>query len=135
MGEHFIYARLSPRHKRLYALHQMLLFLTIFAMGAIAISVTNPVIVAVEDKLSVTIGAMVGGIVIILAFANRIKSIIKVKFVAFLITWVILLSLSHVMETLIYTVGLVLIPLAIDDLILLPIWRNVWYNQYYERKA
>ena len=130
MGEHFVYWKLSPRHKRLYALHQILLFLSIALMGYIAIKITDPVIIEVEDKLSVTIGAMVGLLVIILAFANRIKSVLKVKFVAFLITWVLLLSLSHVMETLIYTVGLVLIPLAIDDLILLPIWRNVWYNQY-----
>lgn len=128
--QQFVYWKLSPKHKRLYALNQILLFASIALMGYIAISVTNPVIVERQDKMSVTIGAMVGLVVIILAFANRIKAILKVKFVAFLIAWVILVSLSKVMETLIYTVGLVLIPLAIDDLILLPIWRNVWYNQY-----
>jgi len=75
-------------------------------------------------------GATLGISIMILAFFNRLKSLLKIKFVAFLIAWVLLFSLQMIMSTLIWSIGLVLIPLMIDDLIILPLWKNLWYNTY-----
>lgn len=128
--EDFKYIKLSKKHKKLFVLHQVLLFLTIVVMAWIAVSITDPKVVDSSDKMSLTIGGSLAVGVVILAFFNRLKSLLKIKFVAFLITWVLLFSLNMIMVTLIWAIGLVLIPLMIDDLVLLPLWKNVWYNNY-----
>lgn len=128
--EKFMFSRLSPKHKKRFILHQLLLFTSLIVLTIVAIKITNPVIIEREDQMSLSIGAFVGLFVLILAMTNRIKSLIKIKFVVFLTMWILLLSLQVVMDTLLWTIGLNLIPLMIDDIVLLPIWRNVWYNQY-----
>lgn len=101
-------------------------------MTVIAVNKTDPHISTDADRMSfsIGIGAMIGLGVMAIAFMNRLKSLLKVKFFVFLVMWVLLSSLDMVMDTLIWTIGLVLIPLMIDDLIMLPIWRNIWYNNY-----
>lgn len=128
--EKFMFSKLNATHKKRFVLHQLLLFTSLIVLTIIAIKITNPVIIEREDQMSLSIGAFVGIFVLILAMTNRIKSLIKIKFVVFLTIWIILLSLQVVMDTLLWTIGLNLIPLMIDDIVILPIWRNVWYNQY-----
>lgn len=128
--EKFMFSKLNATHKKRFVLHQLLLFTSLIVLTIVAIKITNPVIIEREDQMSLSIGAFVGIFVLILAMTNRIKSLIKIKFVVFLTIWIILLSLQVVMDTLLWTIGLNLIPLMIDDIVILPIWRNVWYNQY-----
>jgi hypothetical protein len=130
MTEQFRFSRLSIKHKKWFIIHQISLLTALIVLTYIAVAVTNPVIIEREDKMSVSVGAFVGIFIFLLAFTNRIKSWIKIKFVMFLVIWILLLSLQLVMDTMIWAIGLNLIPLMIDDMILLPIWRNVWYNQY-----
>jgi hypothetical protein len=130
MGENFIFWKLSSKHKKWFVIHQLLLFLTIVAMILIAVKVTNPKITDIDDKMSLTVGGMIGFMVMILAFTNRLKSLLKIKFVAFLVIWLLLFSFNKIIDTMIWTVGLSLIPLAIDDMILCPIWKRVWFNNY-----
>ena len=96
----------------------------------IAIAKTNPVLATRDEKMSVTLGVFVGLIVMILVIFQFIKSIMKLKFLMFLIAWIILMSLQPIMDTLIWSIGLNIIPLAIDEIIFRPIWESVWYNQY-----
>lgn len=128
--EKFMFSKLNATHKKRFVLHQLLLFTSLIVLTIVAIKITNPMIIKREDQMSLSIGAFVGIFVLILAMTNRIKSLIKIKFVVFLTIWIILLSFQVVMDTLLWTIGLNLIPLMIDDIVLLPIWRNVWYNQY-----
>lgn len=130
LPEKFMFSKLNATHKKRFVLHQLLLFTSLIVLTIIAIKITNPVIIEREDQMSLSIGAFVGIFVLILAMTNRIKYLIKIKFVVFLTIWIILLSLQVVMDTLLWTIGLNLMPLMIDDIVLLPIWRNVWYNQY-----
>ena len=130
MNDQFRFSRLSLKHKKWFVIHQVSLLITLLVMTYVAVSVTNPVIIERDVKMQLSVGAFVGIFVFILAFTNRIKSWIKIKFVMFLVIWILLLSLQVVMDTMIWAIGLNLIPLMIDDLILIPIWRNVWYNQY-----
>lgn len=130
MTENFKFAKLSAHHKKLYVLHQSALMIVLGGLAYLGVRITNPELVTVGEKMSITVGALVGGFVLILAYANRLKGLLKVKFIAFGLTWVLLSSLQSIMPTLIMTTGLVLVPMMIDDLILVPIWRNVWYNQY-----
>ena len=130
MNENFRFSVMSAQHRKLYVIHKLIIFLLIIGSVFSAVEITNPVIVTTEERLSISIGALVGSIVVMLAIVNRIKSLFKVKFLTFLVTWILLFSLTKVIDTLVWSIGLVLIPLAIDDLILLPFWRNVWYNNY-----
>ena len=101
-------------------------------MTIFAINKTDPSISTDAQKwsLSIGIGTMVALGVMAIAFMNRLKSLLKVKFFVFLVMFVLLSSLNMIMDTLLWTTCLVLIPLMLDDLILIPIWRSIWYNQY-----
>jgi hypothetical protein len=99
-------------------------------MAGIALAITDPKVIDPSDKISLTIGVTIVLAVVGLAFLNRLKSLLKIKFVVFLIAFIILFSLQMIMTTLIWTIGLVLIPLMIDDLIIVPLWNNLWYNTY-----
>jgi len=132
MGDDFRFTKLSSTHKKYFILYQLLLFVFIALMTIIAINKTDPSISTDSQKMSLSLGmgTMIGLGIMAIAFMNRLKSLLKVKFFVFLVMFVILSSLNMIMATLIWTIGLVLIPLMIDDLILLPIWRNIWYNNY-----
>ena len=130
MVRHFSFSLLEWRHKKWYILQKMMIFLLIGLMTYIAIWKTNPVLATREEKMSVTMGVVVGVFVMILVIFQFIKSIVKLKFLMFLIAWIILMSLQPIMQTLIWSIGLNIIPLAIDEIIFKPIWESVWYNQY-----
>jgi len=130
MFEQFTFSKLTSKHKKLFVLHQSLLFATIGGLTYAGIKITNPVIVSTEGQMTLTICAIVGILVGILAYSNRLKGLLKIKFVGFAIAFVLLYSLQAIMPTLIWTIGMIITPLMVDDLILLPIWKNVWYNNY-----
>lgn len=130
MVRHFSFSLLEWRHKKWYILQKMMIFLLIGLMTYIAIWKTNPVLATRDEKMSVTMGVVVGVIVMLLVVFQFIKSIVKFKFLMFLIAWIILMSLQPIMQTLIWSIGLNIIPLAIDEIIFKPIWESVWYNQY-----
>ena len=126
----FSFTLLEWRHKKWYLLQKILIFALIGLMTYIAIAKTNPVLVTRDEKMSVTMGVVVGVFVMILVIFQFIKSIVKLKFLMFLIAWIILMSLQPIMSTLIWAIGLNIIPLAIDEIIFRPIWESVWYNHY-----
>ena len=130
MNDNFRFTALNAKHKKWFIIHQISLLALIGIMVYIAVLKTNPNIVESSDKISLTIGGSLGLMIFILAFFNRLKNLLKIKFIVFLITWVLLFSLQMIMTTLIWTIGLVLIPLMIDDLFLIPLWKNLWYNVY-----
>lgn len=134
MTDNFKFAQLSSKHKKWFILHQATLFTTVGGLTYAGIKITNPEILTANDQMSLTIGAIVGILIGILAYSNRLKSLIKIKFMAFAIAWVLLYSLQAIMPTLIWTIGLVITPLMVDDLILVPVWNNLWYNNY-ERQS
>jgi len=130
MNDNFLFSVLSAHHKKVFVIHKLIVFALIIMAVFSAIKITNPVIYSDTDRVSLVIGVMVGALVGVMAMLNRIKTLFKVKFVAFLIIWLLLLCFNMIIDTLIWSIGLVLIPLSLDDLIFLPFWRNVWYNDY-----
>ncbi len=128
--DNFLFSVLSAHHKKVFVIHKLIVFALIILAVFSAIKITNPVIYSDTDRVSLVIGVLVGAMVGVMAMLNRIKTLFKVKFVAFLIIWLLLLCFNMIIDTLIWSIGLVLIPLSIDDLIFLPFWRNVWYNDY-----
>jgi membrane-associated HD superfamily phosphohydrolase len=127
----FSFSLLEWRHKKWYLLQKMIIFAMIGLMTYLAIVKTNPVLATRDEKMSVSMGVVVGLIVMMFVVFQWIKSIIvKHKFLMFLIAWIILMSLQPIMDTLIWSIGLNIIPLAIDEIIFRPIWESIWYNNY-----
>jgi hypothetical protein len=126
----FRFSVLSWKHKKWYIFNQIFLFASIFLMTFIAVKHTNPVLFTREEKMSVSMGVVIGVLVLFFILSKLMKNIAKTKFLVLFLAWIILMALQPVMSTLIWTIGLNVIPLAINDLILLPIWQNVWYNNY-----
>lgn len=128
--EKFKFAKLNKKHKKWFIAYQVILYVVILLMALTSVLITNPDIVKPSDQISLTFGAILTLIVLVAVVSNRLKILFKIRFVAFLMLFLILLSFGIIYETLIWAVGLELIPLFIDDLIIIPKWRSVWYNNY-----
>jgi hypothetical protein len=126
----FSFSLLQWKHKKWFLIQKMVIFIMIGLMTYLAIFKTNPVLATRDEKMSVTMGVVVGVIVMLLVVFQFIKSIVKLKSLMFLIAWIILMSLQPIMDTLIWSIGLNIIPLAIDEIIFRPIWESIWYNHY-----
>lgn len=130
MFDGFVFQKLTTKHKWLFRLYQVGLFGTIAGLTYGGIVWSNTELATASDQMSVTIGGMTAMLVGLFAYMGKLKGLVKIKFLMFGLVWFLLFSLQMVMPVLLWTIGLVIAPLAIDDLILLPIWKNVWYNNY-----
>lgn len=130
MTKDFNYHKLEWKDKKRYIIHQIVLFLIIVIVVALAINNTNPVVESTQEKISLTIGGMMAASIIALGFLNRLKKIFEVKFVAIAIIWVILGSFQMIIGTIVWGLGALLIPLMIDDIIMSAYWNKLWYNKY-----
>ena len=122
--------KLSPKHKRQYIITQAIVFGLILLMFIIAMNIQRISIVNNSDSVRYTFGFIMLFGVLLLASANRLKTLFKVKFIGFLTLFIIVLLLESILSTITLGLGLMLIPLAIDDLIFKPIWHHIWYNNY-----
>ncbi len=85
-----------------------------------------------ESKLSFGMGFMIALVVVVLAVFNRIRVLFKIKAIGFVTIFLILLLLKETMDTLIITIGLVTIPLVIDDIIINPYFKYLNITKYWE---
>lgn len=126
----FRFKVLSSKDKKKYIRHKVFIFTLLILATIIAINVTNLEMIEEGSEINVTMGATVGLVIFLFAVTNRLKTLFKIKFVTFIIMWILLLSLRSIIDTAIWTFGLTAIPLAIDDLIIIPYWDKLWYNNY-----
>lgn len=124
------YYKLNKKHKKWYIIHQVMLFASIIAMMILAGHLGGTTLIVREDMFRVPLGFIIIGITTMLAMLNRLKTLFKIKFIGFGIVFVTALFLQSVMHVLVLASGLMLIPLFIDDVILQPIWKSIWYNNY-----
>ena len=111
-----------------YILYKLLIFVFIIAMGVTAVFASGLSLPTIESQLSFSVGLVLIGIVTLLALSNRLRSLIKIKSVSFITMFLILLAFSYTINYLIYSVGLISIPLVVDDAILSPMWDNYVAN-------
>ena len=120
--------RMPTRRKWLYILCKIGIMLTVIAMGIIAVFASGLELPTVESQLSFSVGIVMIALVTVFALTNRLKTLIKIKSLSFVVIFVLLLAFSYTMHYLIYAVGLISIPLLIDDMIVTPIWTNYVAN-------
>lgn len=126
----FNYYKLNKKHKRLYVFNQFMLFASLIGCFFLALHLCKVDLPTNEERLKIPFGFIMLGFIVLMAFMNRLKALFKIKFVGFLIVFLTALLLQSVIDTIVLGTGLILIPLAVDDLILKVMWRNVWYNEY-----
>ena len=125
-----IFAKMSNRHKALYIASKASVGLALGAMIPISLSAANVALPTVEMQISVGVGFVGVIAVFILAMLNRISALFKIKSMGFLVIFVIMLALKSSIDILVWSLGLMSIPLLIDDAIITPIWNNIWYKYY-----
>lgn len=129
MFEMFIHYQ--KKDKRKFLILKSLVLIGIILMALLSLRVSNLKLPTLEDKLSFGIGVIIIIIVVVLAFLNRIKVIFKIKSLGFLLTFIVLLLFSKVIDTLVVGVGLISIPLLLDDLVINNYFKFINITKYW----
>ena len=125
-----VFAKLSARHKRNYVLSKVAVGAGLVTMIPLSLLAANVTLPTIQEQLSVGIGFIGVMAIFLLAMINRISALFKIKSMGFLVFFVIMLALKSSIDILVWSLGLMSIPLLIDDAIITPIWNNIWYRDY-----
>lgn len=125
-----IFYKLSSRHKRLYIINQIVLFMALIVAFALAINKSELELPTNALKLKASAGFVMAAIILALAFMNRLGVLFKIKSMGFVILFLFFMFLQTINVAIVWTSGLMLIPLLIDDIVIRPMWLNLWYNVY-----
>lgn len=110
-----MWMKYTNKEKRQFIFAKMFVFVSIILMCILAGYITKVKLPNLESKISFGVGIIIIGIVGLIATLNRLKMIFKVKSVGFIFAFVVLLLLKGTIDFLIWSIGLVMIPLIIDD--------------------
>lgn len=126
----FKFAKLTPRHKKKFILNQFILIISLIAMFWIAMMVTEVKLPTNVSKMSAGLGFILGVIFLAMALLNRISVLFKLKSLGFIMFFLLFLLLRSVIDVTVWSLGLLSIPLLIDDIICKPIWNYIWDRDY-----
>lgn len=93
-------------------------FVFIGLMTFLAMRFSKVEVPELKNQVSLGLGFILIMIIAVLAIFNRINILFKIKSIAFLIIFLILLFFRSTIETLTIATGLITIPLLVDDLII-----------------
>ena len=122
--------KLKWKHKKWFLINQAIVIILLIVAAIIAWVITKVELPSNVSKLRASAGWIVSFLVLVLALLNRIGALFKVRSAGFLVLFIMFLGLGSVIDVVTWTLGLMLIPLLLDDIIMRPIWLNIWYNQY-----
>ncbi len=125
-----IFYKLNKRHKKLFILNQLLVFILIVIAVIVAMAQVKVSLPTNEAKLSASMGFILITFVMVLAIMNRLGTLFKLKSFGMLIFFLLFVFLDKIIDPVKIATGYILIPLLIDDIIFKPIWNNIWYNNY-----
>lgn len=103
---------------------------SLIIMGLLSAHLTKLELPTLENKISWGIGWIIVIFIVILAILNRIKLLFKIKSLAFIVTFIILSLMRIGIDSLIITIGLVTIPLLIDDVFVTNYFKYLDYKVY-----
>lgn len=122
--------KLSGNHKKWYIFNQVVILIMLGIALSISWSVNKVVLPTNSSKLIASTSFIMSLVFFALAVLNRVGSIFKIRSMGFIFIFVMFLGLKYIIDPVVWTVGLLTIPLLIDDMIFKPIWNNIWYNEY-----
>ena len=122
--------KLKWKHKKWFLINQTIVIILLLAALVTSWSINKVEMPTNLSKLTANASWIISVFVLVMALLNRIGSLFKVRSAGFLILFLMFLGLNQVIDVIIWTLGLMLIPLLLDDTICRPIWLNIWYNEY-----
>lgn len=122
--------KLKLKHKKWFLINQAIVIILLIVAAIIAWVITKVELPSNVSKLRASAGWIVSFFVLVLALLNRIGALFKVRSAGFLVLFIMFLGLGSIIDVVTWTLGLMLIPLLLDDIIMRPIWLNIWYNEY-----
>lgn len=122
--------KLKWKHKKWFLINQAIVIILLIVAAIIAWVITKVELPSNVSKLRASAGWIVSFFVLVLALLNRIGALFKIRSAGFLVLFIMFLGLGSIIDVVTWTLGLMLIPLLLDDIIMRPIWLNIWYNQY-----
>lgn len=121
---------LDKKDRKKFILHKALIIFFTLLMLPLAAHFAKVEIPNIRTGLSLGIGWTLILIIGALAILNRLKVLFKVKSMTFLVAFIIFSLLKVSIDALVYSTGLVTIPLLIDDIIINPYWKVILYRKY-----
>lgn len=125
-----IFWKLKWKHKKWFIINQLFIFIALLICLIISWNVNKITLPTNVEKLGSSVGFITTTLVFILAIMNRLGTLFKVKSLGFAFMYIMFLGVKFIIDPVTYTIGLMLIPLLIDDILFRPIWNNIWYNEY-----
>lgn len=122
--------RLSSKHKRQFILGKSAIIIMIITLFFVALKIEKVTFVNNLAKVSGGLSFVTILFIAILAVFNRITVIFKIRSIGFIVLFFLLIGIEYIVGPARLATGLMLIPLMLDDFILTPIWKNIWYNDY-----
>ena len=124
-----MFYKFDSKHKTLYILSKLIIMVLIILMGILAVKLSGLELPTVSEQIKFAGGVVLIIVVVLMALLNRIRTLFKIKSLGFVLTFLILLAFSYTIETLVWSIGLISIPLLIDDIIINPLWINYYYDK------
>lgn len=123
----------DKKDKRKFIFSKLFIFILIGMMGYLATHFSKIELPELKHQLSFSLGWILIVIVVILALFNRLQSLFKIRSIGFLFVFLILLFFRYTIDTLVITIGLITIPLLIDDVVINPYFKYINMNKYWEK--
>lgn len=120
----------SSKDKMKFIIAKLVIIISLVLMGLLAAHLTKLELPTLEDKMSWGIGWGIVALVVAMAIFNRLKILFKIKSLGFIVVFIILSLLKVGIDALIITIGLVTIPLLIDDIIISNYFKYLDYKVY-----
>lgn len=116
-----------------FILHKSLIIFWVLLSLPLAAHWAKVEVPDIKTGFSLGLGWIIILVVGALAFFNRLKLIFKIKSLGFVIAFIIITLVRVGIDALWYSLGLISIPLLIDDIIIKPYWKAVEYKKYHRK--
>lgn len=124
------FKKMSKKHTRLYRLKNLFVYGFMLFSAIYVISTSNIELPSVVSKYSAGMGFILICVFTGFAMASRVQNLFKIHSIGFLFMFLLFLGIKFIIDPVVLLLGLLLIPMLIDDIILVPIFNNIWYNNY-----
>lgn len=122
--------KLNNKHKFWFLINQIIVLIMLGIALIVSWNINKVMLPTNTERLTATGGFIVTTVLFSLAILNRVNVLFKVRSVGFAFMFIMFFAIDKIIEPLVWTTGLLLIPLLIDDIIFKSIWNNIWYNEY-----
>lgn len=127
-----MFMKYNRKDQKKFLIYKGIILVLILLMAYAAIKLSKLNLPTLKEQVSFGIGVIMIILVVVLALFNRIKSLLKIKSLGFVYAFIALLLLSFAIETLVIGVGLITIPLLIDDLLVNNYFRYLNVTKYWD---